>query len=397
MLLSIFSYLCVIGGVLLFTLYIESQYGVVMLAFLILMPLFSALITLYGRKKIRLSFVVPSMANKSHKVVLSTRTEKITLLPLPFLRYSIYPDEHFSTSVTDVQLALGSKEKSDKQHTLFPTICGNAKVYLVQPRLTGYLGFLNCALDMKTEAELMILPEIPELSAGNKLFYAITNSGQVSEDEDENTATNLYGINTIAGYSHREYQPGDPLKRINWKLSSKKDNLMVRLDESLSITKTSVMLDFQRAQGFEENRESFLMEQCVTEGALGLLAHCAEQRFGCNFYYYSNQGWAETQIDTREQVDQLSVSVLEHGFGEIPERVPTAFSQNSKNGIFLIFTATPDAALLTAASALNGTVHIVVPLGTVIPQGAEGVHFWIVTADYRIVSASSSENRGDDE
>ena len=141
MLLSMFSYLCVILGVLVFTLFIEAKFGVLMLAFLILMPLFSALITLYGRKKIRLSFVLQPMVKKQQKAQLSTRTEKITGIPLPFLRYTILPDAHFSTAPTDVQLALGSKEQIDRRHEITATICGKGKIELIQPRLTGYLAF----------------------------------------------------------------------------------------------------------------------------------------------------------------------------------------------------------------------------------------------------------------
>lgn len=393
MLLSMFSYLCVILGVLYYAFYIEAQFGVLMLAFLILIPVFSVLITLYGRKKIRLSFVLRQMAHKNESVILATRTEKITKLPLPFLRYTILPDAHFSTQPIDAQLALGSEDKTDRLHELIPTICGNAKVHLIQPRLTGYLGFLNCSLEMNTEADLMILPEIPDMSTDNQLFYALTASSEISEDEDDNTQITYNSFNRIAGYAHREYQLGDPLKRINWKLSSKKDQLMVRMDESLSITKTAVIMDFQRASSFDDNERSLLIEQRVMEGALGILAHCAQQQFGCNFYYYAHNGWNEIPIDSREQVESLTVSVMEHGYGSIPERFSLLFSQNQTSGVSLIFTTSPDAELLALAQTLKGVVHIVLPK-EMIPPSCASVQFWQISEDYRIVPMNHTGNGG---
>ncbi len=50
-----------------------------------------------------------------------------------------------------------------------------------------------------------------------------------SEEETEDGKTAMSG--GLPGYEHREYAAGDSLRRINYKLSAKRQKLMVRLDE----------------------------------------------------------------------------------------------------------------------------------------------------------------------
>lgn len=62
-------------------------------------------------------------------------------------------------------------------------------------------------------------------------------------EEPESSLDDLnYTFGGFPGYEHREYRPGDPLKRINYKLSSRMRELYVRLDEKQAVAGISVSL-----------------------------------------------------------------------------------------------------------------------------------------------------------
>ncbi|MDE6030633.1 MAG: DUF58 domain-containing protein [Oscillospiraceae bacterium] len=63
-----------------------------------------------------------------------------------------------------------------------------------------------------------------------------------SEDEEAEEGRSVMS-GGLPGYEHREYFPGDSLRRINYKLSAKKRRLMVRLDESNGLASTVLLID----------------------------------------------------------------------------------------------------------------------------------------------------------
>lgn len=85
-----------------------------------------------------------------------------------------------------------------------------------------------------------------------------------SEDEDrEEGATVQFG--GVPGYEHREYVEGDSPRKINYKLSAKKKQLMVRLDESCGNESTRLVLTGDADSGCAEQAFA-LAEKLVIKG-----------------------------------------------------------------------------------------------------------------------------------
>jgi hypothetical protein len=120
----------------------------------------------------------------------------------------------------------------------------------------------------------------------------------------------MFSMNTSPGYEHREYEHGDPLKRINWKLSSKKAKLMVRLDEAAASVQPFLVLDlFRRSHIPTEN--AVRGEEQLLRSAFGLLNLLVRQGIACNFVYRSADGTSVTEsVDNPDYPDQLLLKVL---------------------------------------------------------------------------------------
>ena len=116
--------------------------------------------------------------------------------------------------------------------------------------------------------------------------------------------------NTTPGYVHREYVQGDPLKRINWKLSTKKSKLMVRLDEAAASVQPVLVLDlFRRSGVLPEN--AVRAEEKLICSFFGLLSLLLDQGIACNFIYRSSSGEVVTEtVDNPDYPTQLLLKIL---------------------------------------------------------------------------------------
>lgn len=88
--------------------------------------------------------------------------------------------------------------------------------------------------------------------------------GEEPEDSLDDTS---YMFGGFPGYDHREYRPGDPLKRINYKLSARVGSLQIRLDEKQAVAGISISLvDFmpeEKAGGSSAMHTSACLEEML--------------------------------------------------------------------------------------------------------------------------------------
>ena len=380
------GFLAVLGILTLFTFYMDGDTGVQLLAVFLLLPAASALLTFFARRQLRIRLTLPASVRKGQACTLTAAVTKRWRIPLPFVRFRLVPDGHFDTAPVPAQTALAFSREDTWQIILDPWICGQASVYVEDARVIGYFGFLKLRLELPVPATMMIVPQVPELTAGDALFTAMCATVQTESEEESNTQS-VYGTATIAGYEHRNYVPGDPLKRINWKLSSKRRTLMVRMDEAVSMSRVHVLVDLTRPQGMPADKSRFLLEQQITEGVLGMLALCARQGMAATCSYMGKSGWQEVLPDSPEAVEELALHLLERGFTDEPtqSRLPGAFLAGGSSSVYLIYTANPDSSLLEQAAHMQGEVHVVTPAGMSLSHGK--LHFWRLQPDFRLLPA----------
>ena len=155
-----------------------------------------------------------------------------------------------------------------------------------------------------------IIPDIPEITASSQLFRSIADSVLTSDNDEDNDTVMLFAANTFPGYEHREYVQGDPIKRINWKLSSKKSKLMVRLDEAASAVQPCLVLDLFRSSS-AETLSSLKKEEKLLQAVFGLITLLINQGIACTFVYRNYNGDIATEnVDNPDYPMQLLLKVL---------------------------------------------------------------------------------------
>lgn len=106
------------------------------------------------------------------------------------------------------------------------THSGLNKITLTEAALFDFIGMARGKIKLDQTTQKGVLPRVVEYDGPE----VIPNTLPSDDDDTEEGLTVKSG--GMPGYNHREYAPGDSPRRVNYKLSAKKNKLMVRLDES---------------------------------------------------------------------------------------------------------------------------------------------------------------------
>ena len=137
--------------------------------------------------------------------------------------------------------------------------CGLNRLEIDELILRDGLGLITYRSDILPESgAAAVLPNIVEY-----IGPEVTPSALPSDNDEEAEEGSAAG--GLPGYEHRSYEPGDPLNRINYKLSAKQRTLMVRRDENTS----SQSIDIIIAPGSDDaciEQALALAKRLVTQG-----------------------------------------------------------------------------------------------------------------------------------
>ncbi len=429
--MMLFGYACAVGIAVLFMLYLDGEIGVMMLAFLLLMPILSLGVTLWVKRTLRISVEMPESVAKHRAFPVKIVMEKKSRLPMPFLRMKMVADRHFAplnpaaeeladapvqqgsgvfsylkyqkaykawrkslfTQLTPdmlpICLSMGTERKKVLELSLEGDLCGTGTLTLSEGKISDFLRMFRFSYKQEVKGKTLLLPEIPQLKVSNELFRTVSDEVMTADEECDVTPT--YSASSTAGYEHRDYVPGDSLKRINWKLSTKKHRLMVRMDEPVALAKLSVVLDFHRPENPPAPKILYTLEQQLTETALGLLMLCMKQGFPCVLHFQDENGtWVAMSLDTPEQLAVEAVTLLRGGFRSSAELagcepVPPAVQRDGGSTVLWFASHCSPAASAAVSSLQASSVYFVLPKRTDAAEKTAGLpsraQIWYATEE----------------
>lgn len=155
-------------------------------------------------------------------------------LPLARISYSLREDNLLTGSHTTLRQVLSGASEgeiltdmADTQH------CGLLTYTLIRPRICDLLGLFVLRPKAPPPAQLLVLPHFVEPEALPPL---------PREAREKSGLRPRPGGGPGEDYDLRSYRPGDPLRTVHWKLSSKWDDLVVR--ETLEEQQSALVLTF---------------------------------------------------------------------------------------------------------------------------------------------------------
>lgn len=295
-----------------FTYYIDGEMGAILLAFLVISPLVSLFFILYSRKRVRISLDCDAYVQKGSRLNVTVTVEKIGFFPISVIEIKPFASEVFGLDGKSYRITLLSSSKRSFTFNIDALVGGNGTIGVESVYSCGFLGFMRVKIKdaVPDEISVGVIPEIPDVKTSSQLCRAVADSVVTSDEEEENDSAMLFSANTTPGYEHREYVQGDPLKRINWKLSTKKSKLMVRLDEAVASVQPVIVLDLYRSSSADV-KTAIIDEEKIIRSAFGLLSALLKSGIPCRFAYRNSFGEVVSEsVDSPEYPAQLILKIL---------------------------------------------------------------------------------------
>lgn len=412
-----------------------------MLYMLVLSPVVSAILTVPLKRRIHVSIEVPSPVEveKDGIVKVSVHIRNQSILPVPFVDITFIQAVNFELSgLPNCKISIGSLQTKTVTMEYRARRRGLAKVGVNSVVLRDYLGFFRFSLlegmeEYQHVGELMVLPRLFNIKSNSKIMMG---SGQAHIPDDNGEAsTGVLSWTGEPGYEFREYMPGDPLHKVHWKLSAKKEALMVRKDEGRGIPGKRLILDScitvpeikqpgrenylwkvrSKTKQNDSNEEVLIREEKILEALLAVAYLGVKTSRDMEVWLLENGCWMRHLVTDRKDLNKLQHRLAAYQFVDAEsfdsiDRMPLTHmlenrgkGRNFSGGEVIIFTGSMNELLM---NSMDGFIHYRMTVdmvfikdsggsnesgaqtGEVIPVLGQG-NLWTLSADEDLVEAFS--------
>ncbi|MDE7279642.1 MAG: DUF58 domain-containing protein, partial [Oscillospiraceae bacterium] len=323
---KIFMYLIAVFLGVMFALYLSASIGWTFVYIFVCAPIFSLLVTLWLHKRKSVTVktdVNRTMLYKNEAVTLRITAENKSFFPVPAVKLflaepkGLEPENSFKSCV----ISIPPRSETSVEVLYSAKVWGTCSVGVKSVELHDFMKFFKFRMPYSANSskdgllhEIKVFPNIPEMAGDAPLLRAAAENTKFSDDSEETRETdnaNLFA--GMPGYTHREYTEGDPVRRINWKLSSKRDKYMVRLDDEIESVQQNIVLDSRGGNDVYENERAV---EGVLAAALGLLKGGLES----TVYFRFNGIWESFEISEPADITALQTRFADYSFAEEHEK-----------------------------------------------------------------------------
>lgn len=171
------------------------------------------------------------MAQRGGETKIRLTAEKTGFCFLPFIDvFLVLPDGE----IVCVRTGLTFGKTASFDFSVENRRSGIGTVKIKDVYMQDFFQAIKVKPDLSYELSFPVLPQVTEYSGPDVPVKTLPSD----EDDAEEGRSVVSG--GLPGYEHREYAPGDSLRRINYKLSAKCGRLMVRLDEETGVAPVTI-------------------------------------------------------------------------------------------------------------------------------------------------------------
>lgn len=279
--------------------------------FWFLIPFVSTALNLYIRKNLKVEISCPASAEKGKEQKADIYIENRGKLPAvhSFVRVQMKNKLTREVMIRDLALPIATGNRTKENFSFRSDYCGYLTMKITGVFLLDWIGFLTvrCKAETdQTEAKTVVLPDTfaPQI---------LLEPASGSTEEAEEWSPFRRGNDQTETYALRDYAPGDSLRQIHWKLSSKRRQLIVR-ESSLPEIKTLLLFWNKGGQAAAEEMDA--MAEVVSSAAQTIW------EMGETF----TLGWQQSEescyvpVGTEEELQQAIAQMLK---GELPAEEQT--------------------------------------------------------------------------
>lgn len=179
--------------------------------------------------------------------------------------------------------------------------CGKLRIVVENIEIYDLMGFIKVRIPLNEETVLDIMPQLLDNDNWNHSGLLLG----MSSNEDETRKGNEYSdISNI-----REYIPGDRIKDIHWKLSAKKDLLLVK--ERIKSCENQMVILLESSSDISINEDILALFYTICN-------YCIKEGILIKTYYYNknNQEYGEYVFGSIAECDNCISMIYSNGISD---------------------------------------------------------------------------------
>lgn len=210
----------------------DSIYGLLGMILWILLPILTWGMNLFVQRGISAEMRLVPTASKTEKVTgqLILKNKSIFASGKAICQIECHNLLTGEKQAEILDIPLKVKQETQSEFIVSSLYCGYIRIYLKKVLLTDCFGFLTVRCSAGAEKNISILPDTFRIQVELQLMSTATEEAEVWSQERK-------GEDYTEVFSLRDYMEGDELRQIHWKLSSKRQTLIVK-EASLPTTKS---------------------------------------------------------------------------------------------------------------------------------------------------------------
>lgn len=329
------------AGVYIFT---NTYYTLMLLALTVILPLISLVLMMLSGRGITVSADVPGSCEKKNAVFRYSIANS-SRFPAARVTFEVKLENQLTGAVRrrKVSAAAGSRKTVSADLRMTGARAGLVTVDTRKIRVYDALGLFTMRKKDLTAQECIVYPEFRDvLVSMERPVETMGDSRRYSPDRPGSDVSELFAV--------REYVPGDEVRKIHWKLSSKLDRTILR-ESSLPLN-FSVILMLDMVRGDEEITDAQL------ELFFSLSRGMLEQGIDHNLAWFdAGEGMFHIcEITGFEEFELAAAQMLQCYAGDRPDAALDYYMESSCRNprtTLLYLTSRPDEPAIAELSILQ--------------------------------------------
>lgn len=227
----------VVFGVLIF-MYFRSYLAILFLIILLLIVPFSILYLIIISRNTDFSFFISDeYINKGEEIIFGLKANNKSIFSSLKCSCGIEINNEFlgDSSISKFIFPIIAKNENTNKYIFKTSAIGDVVFVVKKIEISDSFGIAKTIFLFNESMDVVVLPYKDDISDEIKAL-ALEN---ITENDNEN----IKGIESSDSFDIREYIPGDRIKDIHWKLSVKKDELLVKERLRISDSKMYIWVD----------------------------------------------------------------------------------------------------------------------------------------------------------
>ncbi len=305
---NIIKYMIIFCANLLMLFFLHGYFNLIIMIIMIIMPIASILTARLMLSRLHVSFAgAKENIHIEDPFVLKVVLDNPAWIPMLNVNLKLHVKNAFfrleGEHVLNIPAYAG--QRNEISYPLSSEYLGVLSIEAEQMQVLDWLGFVCWKRDISEKKEIVLLPfgslEVePDMAA--------VNNGMTELEESRKKGHDFSDVQDV-----REYRPGDKLQNIHWKLSAKKDALMVKERVSLSSSQLIVLVELFQNETMILNR--------ILIAAYGMAHFLLQNQIPFTLQWWSTreEDMKRMPVDNQQDLDAWIESIYYEAYYETAE------------------------------------------------------------------------------